>query len=190
MKGLAVQIEGGAYIFAPAYDPMKDDKVVAIPLNSNEYFLAGSNQSVATAANDKGRAIPTTDGLYLIEDRCKALPITVTTGASEYSVAAGYSGSFRNIQFYWDGTGTIYLSSSGTSPSDITINDGITVTTGRGALTRSGNPTFSGTVQISGIDGGQGKGNIIQKGINVVKISLKNNYGTTLGYSAIYIIKA
>jgi hypothetical protein len=192
MFGAAIQIQGGEYVFCREADPGATESAISVPIGGADYLLISNFTAADIQVNDPGLALPIVAGeagILSFVDLCQVLPYTVSPGVATKTVALNYTESLGKIEFFWNGSGTVYLSGASGSRTNLAINDTLIISSPRGSITQGANPSYNNYIQLSGVDGGQGLGNLIRSGINVIEVKLKNVYGTTTGCNAIYLIK-
>lgn len=187
-KGVAVRNLDGSYIFYPGYEPAEDEKCLAIPLDTGDHFLVGVAGNASLGAADPARVMPVQGGgMMAVSENNYPLPLTITTGITSHTVTSPYSQNLGEFKFYWNGSGSLYLSGSSTAVANFSMDDGIFISCSRGDSGWDQDPSFNGSLNITNwSDGGV---NLFQQGINTINVSVGSSYGTTTGCSAIYLIQ-
>lgn len=183
-KGVGVRTQSGDYVFYPGYDPKTDDQAAAIPLKNGDNFLIGMVGNSAFKTADKPLAVPVQGGqVWALKDAIP-LPIKITSGVATQTVPAGYQVEFGTFNFYWDGTGSLYLSGSSTGATSLSINDGIGMENENGfsGIDAGSDTTLTSAINITSWCG-------FAAGNNTVSVKIGNNYGTTVGCGALYIVQ-
>lgn len=170
--------------------------MIAYPVTDKSYVLIGIGSPGAPLVDSQVIVERTQEGYFIYPPTYYiSLPdlpddpvepyITFTTGVTTRASTTGESIFFGTHKVYWDGVGDIYLSSSPTSLQPVTLDDTLYMLSPLGIVQISGVPTYTGVIDITLImQLGQA---FLADGINIFNVYLRNQNGSTIGSSGIYL---
>lgn len=188
-KGVAVRLPGGGYYFSPASVPTADSQAGAIPLRSGGAYIVGMAGNSAVTTSDAPLVIPAESGTPWAAKNVIPLPLKLTDARATQTVAKGYEISLGTFTFYWNGSGNLYISGSSTGAAALSIDDGIGVSCERGTSGTDPGSDTTLTDPINITNWSSGGVNLFQAGNNTVTFKIGNNWGSTVGCSALYIVQ-